>query len=151
MASRIIAPMIPAMIDDMKPPPPPSPTRLRRKPPMTAPTMPRMMVTMIPPGSSPGMISLAKAPAMSPTMIQNISAVIIFSPLLSLGNQPPEYYILVAQPPYAEGYLAKELTELLRSINLCLTASWFIGVKASRREKGVIYYRCQLDRDRGIG
>src|SRR5829696_2904220 len=80
MASSISAPITPAIMENMTPPlpaPAPMPRRLRRKPPMTAPTIPRMMVTIIPPGSSPGMISLPNAPAMSPTMIQNIRPVII--------------------------------------------------------------------------
>src|SRR5215212_1348032 len=44
--------------------------------------MPMMIVTTIPPGSSPGMTSLASAPAMRPTMIQKIMAVSISVPLL---------------------------------------------------------------------
>src|SRR5918997_4150073 len=56
------------------PAPPPMPSRLRSQPPRTAPTMPMMIVTIIPPGSGPGMTHLARAPAMSPTMIQNIKA-----------------------------------------------------------------------------
>jgi hypothetical protein len=43
--------------------------------------MPMMIVTIIPPGSGPGMIHLASAPAMSPTMIQNINADITSSHL----------------------------------------------------------------------
>ena len=41
-----------------------------RNPPRTAPTIPMMMVTMMPPGSSPGMIALAMAPAIRPRTIQ---------------------------------------------------------------------------------
>src|SRR4029450_5760596 len=41
-----------------------------RKPPRIAPTIPTMMVTMMPPGSSPGRIALAMAPAISPSTIQ---------------------------------------------------------------------------------
>ena len=37
-----------------------------------APAIPIRMVTMNPPGSSPGRISLPKAPAMSPTMIHEM-------------------------------------------------------------------------------
>ena len=44
---------------------------------MTAPAMPKRIVTIIPPGSFPGMINLASAPAISPTMIQNNKAVSI--------------------------------------------------------------------------
>src|SRR3954471_22173482 len=43
--------------------------RLPRKPPTTAPMMPNSMVTRMPPGSSPGMINLARAPATSPNTI----------------------------------------------------------------------------------
>src|SRR4029450_4269211 len=41
-----------------------------RKPPRMAPTIPMMIVTMMPPGSSPGMIALAMAPAIRPRTIQ---------------------------------------------------------------------------------
>src|SRR5258705_3930486 len=43
---------------------------LPMKPPMNAPTMPISMVTMMPPGSLPGMRALAIAPAISPSTIQ---------------------------------------------------------------------------------
>ncbi len=39
------------------------------KPPTKAPAMPIKTVTMMPPGSGPGMIHFARAPAMSPTTI----------------------------------------------------------------------------------
>src|SRR4029450_19790 len=41
-----------------------------RNPPRMAPTIPTMIVTMMPPGSSPGRIALARAPAISPSTIQ---------------------------------------------------------------------------------
>src|SRR5215216_8059034 len=63
------------------PAPPPIPRRLRSQPPKTAPTTPIMIVTIIPPGSGPGMTHLASAPAMSPTRIQNIKADITSSHL----------------------------------------------------------------------
>src|SRR5215212_10951402 len=68
--------MIPEIIDHIHAPvaAPPMPRKLSIQPPTTAPTMPMMIVTIIPPGSSPGIISLANAPAMRPTMIQKISA-----------------------------------------------------------------------------
>src|SRR3989337_18973 len=65
------------MMENIHPPlpaPPPIPRRLSSHPPRTAPTMPMMMVTIIPPGSSPGIANLASAPAISPTMIQNNNA-----------------------------------------------------------------------------
>src|SRR5215207_7864861 len=64
------------------PPPLPRPTSLSRNPPTTAPAMPMMIVTTIPPGSSPGMTHLASTPAISPTMIQKIIAPSIFASLL---------------------------------------------------------------------
>ena len=39
------------------------------KPPIKAPAMPIKMVTMMPPGSGPGMIHFASTPAISPTTI----------------------------------------------------------------------------------
>src|SRR5215217_4726574 len=88
------APTTPEMIDHIQAPaaaPPPRPIRLRSQPPRTAPTMPMMIVTIMPPGSSPGMINLASAPAMSPTMTQNNKAVIISSPFFSfVGNDLQE-------------------------------------------------------------
>ena len=42
---------------------------LPRKPPRNAPTIPMRIVTMIPPGSLPGMIALAIAPAIRPSTI----------------------------------------------------------------------------------
>lgn len=39
------------------------------KPPTKAPAMPIKMVTMMPPGSGPGMIHFASTPAISPTTI----------------------------------------------------------------------------------
>ena len=48
----------------------PRPMKLPRKPPKRAPTMPTMMVTMRPPGSLPGRMNLARAPAIRPRKIQ---------------------------------------------------------------------------------
>ena len=55
------------MFSPVAPAPPKSPTT---NPPTMAPAIPMRMVTMKPPGSSPGITSLPKTPAMSPTMIQ---------------------------------------------------------------------------------
>src|SRR5918995_7261909 len=67
----MIAPIVATTMDHrLNPDTPAPPNRLTTNPPTKAPTMPRRMVTIIPPGSSPGIISLAKAPAMSPTTIQ---------------------------------------------------------------------------------
>src|SRR5215212_9184928 len=51
-----------------------------RKPPRMAPTIPMMIVTMMPPGSSPGRIALAMAPASRPSTIQ---------PMMPMGVVPP--------------------------------------------------------------
>src|SRR5215218_955506 len=67
------------MLNPVTPVPPNNPTR---RPPTRAPAIPIRMVTMNPPGSSPGRISLPKAPAMSPTMIHEM--IPTFSTLLSL-------------------------------------------------------------------
>src|SRR2546430_12405892 len=48
---------------------PPPPNRLKTKPPTMAPAMPISIVTMMPPGSRPGMISLARPPAINPRTI----------------------------------------------------------------------------------
>jgi hypothetical protein len=49
-----------------------------RNPPSSAPTMPMIIVTMMPPGSSPGRMALAMAPASSPRTIHPMM------PILSL-------------------------------------------------------------------
>ena len=49
----------------------PRPMKLPRNPPTIAPTMPMRIVTKIPPGSFPGMINFARAPAMRPKRIQD--------------------------------------------------------------------------------
>src|SRR5215204_5187290 len=69
----MIAPIVAIMMDQIRPPPP-MPMRLPRKPPTMAPAIPSRMVIIKPPGSSPGMINLASAPAIPPTMIQKINA-----------------------------------------------------------------------------
>src|SRR5690349_23198678 len=47
-----------------------SPRALPIQPPRSAPTIPRMIVTKIPPGSLPGIMSFAIAPTTSPKIIQ---------------------------------------------------------------------------------
>jgi hypothetical protein len=49
---------------------PPNPKIPARKPPRRAPAIPRRIVMMHPPGSLPGMRSLAIIPATNPTKIQ---------------------------------------------------------------------------------
>ena len=65
------APTIPDMMDHIQSPvaaPPARPIRLSSQPPRTAPTIPMIIVTTIPPGLSPGITAFASAPAISPTM-----------------------------------------------------------------------------------
>src|SRR6185503_6238945 len=50
-----------------------------RNPPRNAPTIPMRIVTMIPPGSFPGMIALAIAPAIKPRTIHAIIPITIAS------------------------------------------------------------------------
>src|ERR1044072_9299213 len=57
------------MLQSEKPLSPEPAIALPRKPPRNAPTIPMRIVTMIPPGSRPGMIALAIAPAISPNTI----------------------------------------------------------------------------------
>jgi hypothetical protein len=73
-----MAPIVATMMDHIKPPLPAPKRACIMKPPTKAPAIPIRIVTMMPPGSSPGMISLAKAPAISPITIQaNIAPILI--------------------------------------------------------------------------
>jgi len=56
----------------------PRPMKLPRKPPTIAPAMPMRIVTMIPPGSFPGMMNFAIAPAMRPRKIQEKTPMLSF-------------------------------------------------------------------------
>ena len=53
----------------------PTPRALAMRPPTMAPTMPISIVTMMPPGSSPGMMALAMAPAISPSTIHPMNPI----------------------------------------------------------------------------
>src|ERR687894_466106 len=65
------APSVATRIDQMLIPVTPAPPRNRTtKPPTKAPAMPMSVVTISPPGSSPGRTSLASRPAISPTTIK---------------------------------------------------------------------------------
>src|SRR3712207_1943606 len=67
----MIAPNVATRIDHtLKPLTPVPPNTPTMSPPTTAPTIPTRIVTIMPPGSSPGTSSLASKPAMSPTTIQ---------------------------------------------------------------------------------
>src|SRR5215203_5864589 len=91
------------MMENIHPPlpaPPPMPRRLSSHPPSTAPTIPMMMVTIIPPGSSPGSTTLASAPAISPTMIQNSNADSTSTRLLFVGHWLQEELYPTSQIAY---------------------------------------------------
>src|SRR5215211_2117366 len=94
------------MLNPVTPVPPNNPTR---RPPTRAPAIPIRMVTMNPPGSSPGRISLPKAPAMSPTMIQEMM------PILSLEDTPARE-VMVPRPDVASLPAGMPLRELFRFV-----------------------------------
>src|SRR5215204_215275 len=81
----MIAPRVATRIDQMlNPVTPLPPSNCTTKPPTSAPITPMTMVSRKPPGSLPGMISLPKIPAISPTTIQLMMPIsIFFSYLLS--------------------------------------------------------------------
>src|SRR6516164_5625112 len=56
----------------------PRPMKLPTKPPTIAPAIPMRIVTMIPPGSFPGMMNFAIAPAMRPRKIQEKTPMLSF-------------------------------------------------------------------------
>ena len=67
----MIAPRVATTIDQMlNPVTPVPPSNCTTKPPSSAHIIPMTMVSRKPPGSLPGMISLPKTPAISPTTIQ---------------------------------------------------------------------------------
>src|SRR5262249_7924295 len=75
MMAPTVAMKIPARSNDSTFP---SPTKLPRKPPTIAPAMPMRIVTIIPPGSFPGMMNFAIAPAMRPRKIQEKTPMLSF-------------------------------------------------------------------------
>src|SRR5215212_8891500 len=81
----MIAPRVATRIDQMlNPVTPLPPSNCTTKPPTSAPIIPMTMVSRKPPGSRPGIISLPKTPAISPTTIQLMMPIsIFFSYLLS--------------------------------------------------------------------
>src|ERR1051325_3683397 len=68
--------------------------RLPTKPPRNAPTIPMRIVTMIPPGSGPGMSAFAIAPAISPSTI-HATIPITSPPSDGVRRRTP-----LSQPPY---------------------------------------------------
>src|SRR5918994_6389313 len=88
MSSSTIAPTVATTIDHTLNPVAPVPPKIpNTKPPTTAPTIPIMAVTIMPPGSSPGSTSLASAPAINPTTIQLMMPIFSLA-LLSLKGCP---------------------------------------------------------------
>ncbi len=76
----MIAPSVATRMDQTLKPVAPAPPRiLTMKPPMEAPTIPMRTVMMKPPGPDPGMIHLANSPAMSPTNIQEMIPIFLYS------------------------------------------------------------------------
>jgi hypothetical protein len=69
---------------------PPKPRKLSTQPPMKAPTIPIRIVTIMPPGSGPGMTHFARIPAISPMTIQTmmVPMLIVFHLPLSTVARP---------------------------------------------------------------
>src|SRR5215213_958076 len=78
---------------------------LAMSPPMIAPRMPMIVVTMMPPGSSPGMIAFAIAPANSPRMIQ---------PMMPM--QPPGEFFFSSYPEWRGATSATTATSGARGV-----------------------------------
>src|SRR6266550_127036 len=74
---------------------PPPPNELKMNPPTMAPAMPISIVTMMPPGSRPGMISLARPPAINPRTIHAMMPMLTTSPeavsLIAPNDQTRQY------------------------------------------------------------
>src|SRR5918998_2787594 len=90
----MIAPMVATIMDHMLNPVTPAPPKmLTTNPPIKAPTIPRRIVTMIPPGSSPGMMSLPSKPAMRPTTIQVMMPIFLLCDerVSTLGRVPTRH------------------------------------------------------------
>jgi hypothetical protein len=71
----------------------PNPSCAPMNPPAAAPTMPRTMVTIIPPGTLPGMRYLAMAPAIRPNSTHNRM------PMVDFPFQGTEFWVDLAAPP----------------------------------------------------
>ena len=92
MASNMIAPKVAVKMDPrlMLPMPPEKPRRLSTQPPIKAPTIPIRMVTMMPPGSGPGITHFARMPAISPITIQTRMAPMLIALHLPLFRHVPD-------------------------------------------------------------
>src|SRR5215203_3422529 len=124
MSSSMIAPTVATTIDHKLNPVAPVPPKIpNTKPPTTAPTIPIMAVTIMPPGSSPGSTSLASAPAINPTTIQLMMPIFSLAllseglPLLGgrLHHHLPEPVTCLGDAiasPYSPKYLEDRFSEV---------------------------------------
>ena len=87
----MIAPNVAVSMDPTLKPPalPEKPSKLSTQPPMKAPTIPIKAVTIMPPGSGPGMTHFARMPAISPTTIQTMMAPMLIVFHLPLSTMCP--------------------------------------------------------------
>src|SRR5829696_7504718 len=88
----------------------PMPSALAMKPPTIAPTMPISIVTMMPPGSSPGRIAFAIAPASRPRTIQ---------PMIPIQDLRPVDLRTATRPP-SERYAARRRQNRMASCDAAL-------------------------------
>src|SRR5690349_7510294 len=100
------------MIDAMIPGPCPlayQPSDRPRKPARSAPTIPRMIVMMIPPPSRPGMNSFASAPTINPMMM--VQRMFMTAPCASLGStlEPAAFRASPGNAPSEEGHSPLEM------------------------------------------
>src|SRR3954452_15330274 len=122
MRSRTIEPMTARMkLPKLKPVTVPKPRAVPSQPPITAPTMPMMIVMMMPPGSRPGMMSLATAPAIRPKMIQAIQPICVPSRCSALSTRRGGSLSGLRQMPpgsgeYSAGLFPFELGETGRDV-----------------------------------
>src|SRR5215210_4883364 len=124
MSSSTIAPTVATRIDHTLNPVAPVPPKIpNTKPPTTAPTIPIRVVTIMPPGSSPGSTSLASAPAINPTTIQlMIPMVVLSAPLFRDAPTGGRLHHHIPAPvkclgdalasPYSPKHLEEEFCEL---------------------------------------
>src|SRR5215207_3242578 len=132
MSSSTIAPTVATTIDHTLNPVAPVPPKIpNTKPPTTAPTIPIMAVTIMPPGSSPGSTSLASAPAINPTTIQ------LMMPIFSLA-------LLSEGLPLVGGRLHHHIPEPLTCLGDAIASPY------SSKSKYLEGKFCELRRNRSM-
>src|SRR5215203_1072474 len=143
MSSSMIAPTVATTIDHKLNPVAPVPPKIpNTKPPTTAPTIPIMAVTIMPPGSSPGSTSLASAPAINPTTIQLMMPIFSLAllseglPLLGgrLHHHLPEPVTCLGDAiasPYSPKYLEDRFSEVGLPLEGLLRRSSPAGMQSS--------------------